>query len=58
MSEEAKENNRKKQNTPESPSIMTASLSTKLNIKSQTISNNSFVNCIYWFRKALRLHGN
>jgi hypothetical protein len=37
----------------ESPSLMTNSLSSKLCLNTQ-----SNVNCIYWFRKALRLHGN
>ena len=37
----------------ESPSIMTTSLTSKL-----TLNNRANTNCIYWFRKALRLHGN
>jgi hypothetical protein len=37
----------------ESPSLMTNSLSSKLCLNTQ-----SNINCIYWFRKALRLHGN
>ncbi len=37
----------------ESPSLMTNSLSSKLCLNTQ-----SNTNCIYWFRKALRLHGN
>lgn len=37
----------------ESPSIMSTSLTSKL-----TLNNRANTNCIYWFRKALRLHGN
>jgi len=57
-SKESKKAAAKKQPIPslkqsESPSMMTTSLSSKLTLSSQANSN-----CIYWFRKALRLHGN